>query len=256
MAQQRKIQDLFGAVRCASSAKRSRDDSEEEGNEDTDNNVAEVTMTAGAKTGAQTRTKKQKHASQFNQTWQKDRPWLICEIDRQSQKEVMFCKFCQDFNNGEVWNRTGCKRVRLESIKVHEQTNEHCNSMSLKVQVEASHHVREMLTKPKEISRNSMVKAFQCLYWLAKRNIPHSTNFEPLLDLLTQLGLDIKAKICKGANATYTSDTAIKEILMCLSEVIEAEILDDLRKNQYYSLMFDETTDVSTIEQIPGENSH
>ena len=51
-------------------------------------------------------------------------------------------------------------------------------------------------------------------------------------------------------NAQYTSTTSIREFLMCLSEVIEVQILNQLRENKYYSLMFDETTDISTIEQM------
>lgn len=253
MAQQRKIQDFFS--RASGGSKRRIDEVEEKGNTDTDESNPNVAAERNMEPGTSKRVSdgakkaKQKHASQFKPEWMKERPWLICKI--QSEKEFMFCKLCQDFNNGDVWNTTGCKRIRLESIKDHEQTNEHSNSVSRKMQAEASFHVHEMLTKPKEISHDSMVKAFQCLYWLAKRNIPHTTNFEPLLDLLAQLGLDIKSKISRGQNATYTSDTAIKEILMCLSQVIEEEILDDICKSKkYYSLMFDETTDISTIEQM------
>ena len=95
-----------------------------------------------------------------------------------------------------------------------------------------------------------MVKAFQCLYFLTKRNIPHTTNFEPLLDLLTDLGLDVKSKLCQGENAKYTSNTSIKEFLLALSDIVEMEILSELRQAKYYSLMFDETTDISTIEQM------
>ena len=76
-------------------------------------------------------------------------------------------------------------RIRLESVKLHENSTEHCDSVALRVICEVSSDVGNMLTKPKEISKENMVKAFQCLYFLAKNNIPHTTNFENLLDLLS-----------------------------------------------------------------------
>ena len=146
-------------------------------------------------------------------------------------------------------NRVACVSLRLESVKAHEICVEHRDSVSLHLQRE-TRHIGELLTNPKEISQENMVKAFQCLYFLARNNIPHTTNFEKLLDLLTQLGLDIKSKICKGANAKYTSETSIKEFCLCLGEVIEQKILSEFCENRSYALMFDETTDISTIEQM------
>ena len=42
------------------------------------------------------------------------------------------------------------------------------------------------------VSARGMEQAFYCLYFLAKQRIPHATNYEPLLDLISLLGVDIK----------------------------------------------------------------
>lgn len=75
-------------------------------------------------------------------------------------------------------------------------------------------------------------------------------NFEPLLGLLSLLGLDVKAQITAGKNATYCSQRSIQEMVTCLSDVSEDKILCELRQSEHYALMFDETTDCATVEQL------
>ena len=87
------------------------------------------------------------------------------------------------------------------------------------------------------------------MYWLAKQRIAHIWNFEPLLDLLKFLGLDIKGNIRVAKNATYTSDKSI-QMLYCLSEVIETRILNSMKESKHISIMFDETTDCTATEQL------
>jgi len=67
---------------------------------------------------------------------------------------------------------------------------------------------------------NAIQQTFECLYFLVKQKIAHTTNFEPLLDLLEYLGVNIRV----AKNATYTSRTSIQEMVLILSEVIENTI--------------------------------
>lgn len=64
------------------------------------------------------------------------------------------------------------------------------------------------------------------------------------------LGLDVKARIASGKNATYCSQRSIQEMVACLSGVIEDDILYELQQSKHYAPMFDETTDCSTVEQL------
>ena len=165
-------------------------------------NITEDTASAEKKT--------MKHASTFVHSWKESRPWLTYVPN-----EGMFCSYCQKYDKTpfgrEVWNKVGCKRIRLESVKNHEVTAEHRDSMATELIAQACTNIADQIGKPDKISEDSMVKVFQCLYFLCKNNIPHTTILEKLLDLETQLGLNIKQKICKGANAQYTSNTSIKE---------------------------------------------
>ncbi|KAL3218145.1 hypothetical protein MRX96_050848 [Rhipicephalus microplus] len=95
-----------------------------------------------------------------------------------------------------------------------------------------------------------MRQAFASMYYLCKHRIPHTTNFKPLLGLLSLLGLDVKAQTTAGKNAMYCSQRSIQEMVTCLSDVIEDKILCELRQSEHYALMFDETTDCATVEQL------
>ena len=48
-----------------------------------------------------------------------------------------------------------------------------------------------------------------------------TTNSEPLLDLISPLGIDIKYKISTAKNATYTSDKTNQDMVYIISDVIE-----------------------------------
>ena len=100
------------------------------------------------------------------------------------------------------------------------------------------------------ISAIGIAQAFLSLYFLAKQRIAHTTNFEPLLDLLSLLGVNVKAKIQIAKNAMYTSDRAVQEMNFIISEVIETRILTKRRESSHFALLFDETTDYSVTEQL------
>ncbi|KAJ8050038.1 Zinc finger MYM-type protein 6 [Holothuria leucospilota] len=95
-----------------------------------------------------------------------------------------------------------------------------------------------------------MTKVFACLYFLCKQRIAHTTNYEPLLDFIGFLGDKLKEKVFVGRNAHYTSRKSIQKYLKCLSDVLEKDILEELKSSQQFSLMFDETTDCSVREQM------
>ena len=56
-------------------------------------------------------------------------------------------------------------------------------------------------------------------YFLAKLRIAHTTNFEPLFDLLGVFGLNVKSKIKVAKNALYTSVKAIQEMVLVISRL-------------------------------------
>lgn len=120
--------------------------------------------------------------------------------------------------------------------------------MKLEAEIVATRPIQSVL-KP-VIPTKGTEQAFLSLYFLAKQRIAHTMNFEPLLDLLGLLGLNMKAKIQVAKNAMYTSDIVIQEMIFVISEVIETGIVTKMRESNHFALIFDETTDCSITEQI------
>jgi hypothetical protein len=190
---------------------------------------------------------KAKQSSKFNPDWKKGRPWLKYEPGL-----GMTCLLCQKYKklpfNRTTWNTTPCTRLRQVSITEHEATDSHTDAQKRDQETRVLQDIREAADP--EVSASAMEKAFASLYFLVKRRVAHSTNYEPLLDLLTFLGLDVKDQIRVAKNATYTSHKSIQEMLYILSEVIENDMLNELKDSEHFAIMFDESSDCTNIEQL------
>ena len=164
----------------------------------------------------------------------------------------MYCRLCQKFDKRpfgrDTWNREPSVRFRLQSVKAHEQTVAHKDAIRMEAECKTTSDIAVVIHP--EASLSEMSQVFAALYFLCKQRIAHTTNFEPILDLLGFLGNELKSKIRCGKNATYCSVKSIQENLQCMSEIIENDIIDKLRQSKHFSLLFDETTDCAVIEQM------
>lgn len=95
-----------------------------------------------------------------------------------------------------VWYGEPCKRISLESVWKYESCNSHRDSIVLEAHSKVAASPLEALQCASSCS--AMKQAFASTRYLCKHRIAHATNYEPLLDLLTVLGLDVKSKIALG----------------------------------------------------------
>ena len=151
----------------------------------------------------------------------------------------MFCTLCQKYNkrpcSNDVWNKVPCTRLRLQSILTHERSVAHKDAVQLAAAAATTENVVAAFNRP--VSAVGMEQAFYLLYFLAKRRIPHTTHYEPLLDFIGVLGIDIKSKISIAKNATYMSEKTIQEMIYIISEVIENNILNEMKNSHLFSIM-------------------
>ena len=85
---------------------------------------------------------------------------------------------------------------------------------------------------------------------MAKEDIAITTKYESLVNLVKSLGCSYLNDLSIGRNATYTSKRIVAEFLQCLSSVIESEKLDNLKCSPFFSLMTDQSTDISVLKQL------
>jgi len=110
--------------------------------------------------------------------------------------------------------------------------------------------IRQAFSSRVVAQRKALVGALRVLYWLAKEEVAHTTKFTSLKDLSISLGCDYLHELNVGRNAQYTSEQTIAELLHCLSQVIEEQILSDLQSSQFFSLMTDESTEIAVLKQL------
>ena len=102
------------------------------------------------------------------------------------------------------------------------------------------------------MNRAAVKSFFCCAHFLARQHIPHTTNFEKLVELVVLCGgADLKSFLDRtGGNAVYTSHIAVVEFMEALGTWVEELLLKRLHQASCFSIMADECTDVATIEEM------
>ena len=190
------------------------------------------------------KSKKSKHAHGFHPNWKKNRQWLSY-----IEGKGMFCTLCQKHDikpfDRDVWNKQPCRRLRLESVVDHERSNGHETAERLEIMT-IEHEDLTVAIFP-TVNMHEMKKLFSCVYFLVKQRIAHTTNLEPLLNLLDYL----EVKVQVGVNGpAYTSRSSIQDILYCMSDYLENKTINELTQTENFSLLFDVTTDCTVSEQM------
>ena len=84
------------------------------------------------------------------------------------------------------------------------------------------------------------------MHFLAKCEIAHTTDFTPLIELASLLGLFILV----GQNMKYTSECFMQETVLALAETVIEPIKEGMQASPYFSLLINETPDVSILKQV------
>ena len=80
--------------------------------------------------------------------------------------------------------------------------------------------------------------------------MPHTTKYQPLMYLLSYLGLPHLEVLNKGGNANYTSYRIVDELLTILGEEVKRLVQCQIQLSPYLGLICDETTDLSTSKAL------
>ena len=133
------------------------------------------------------------HARQsgFNKDWSRSYSWVmevegegrLCrKHNRRPQKAVV---------GKTTWVDIPCVTVTQTSLRRHDTSRSHLQAKRLEAQLCLSTRdgrLQQSFAVVESAERKAMKAAMKCLYWLAKQEIPHTTNFVGLLDLVKSLG--------------------------------------------------------------------
>ena len=111
-----------------------------------------------------------------------------------------------------------------------------------------------------ELARNThaIESIMKAVLFCGEQNIPlrghgdKDGNFNALLKYRLDVGDEPFQQFVDSAkgNAKYTSPTIQNEMLQVLGDYVQARLLADLQKARFFSLLADETQDISTQEQL------
>ena len=89
--------------------------------------------------------------------------------------------------------------------------------------------------------------------FLAKNGVAHTTNFSDIVQLVISCGTSdlqrfLHDEVCN--NAKYISTTAVTDFMHTIAQWAEMGLLQSLKLTPYYTLMGDECTNVSSMEEL------
>lgn len=207
----------------------------------------------------------------FQEKWTQMYSWLNYD----SQLDKVFCRICKNAvdlkaplpQNANVlrtmstfvkdgfssWNKS------LERFKVHEKSDLHraaalvCQSLQKGTNV----HTVMSKSKSKEMidSRTCLKKILSTIRYLAVQGLPlrghidENSNFIQLVKLRADDVPELKSWLARS-KYKWMSHDIINEILSLLSLKVQTELRQTVKKRKYFSILADETSDISINEQM------
>ena len=95
----------------------------------------------------------------------------------------------------------------------------------------------------------AVIAAMRSVYWMAKEDIA-TVKYASLLELQREQGCENLDKLSVANNATYTSRESADEFRESIAEEIHNGVLDKIRKSKMYTILIDESTDISISKQM------
>lgn len=193
------------------------------------------------------------HKTGYNKSWLSRYPDIYCatEVDG----EVLFCKLCQKWNthgaNGSaIWNEEPCRYLREDKVKEH--LTKHQHQEALRLELAKQKEIDTAMKTSEEKGVNGAIELQKVLHWLVKHNLPHTTLFESLVELVLAVDQDLLASVHKGGNAKYTSPQVVGELLTTMSDVVQEETIKELQNSPTFGLMLDEGSSAKSVRKMVG----
>ena len=204
--------------------------------------------------------RKAKHREGYNPEWKNQYPWLLPVSDDDDPRDIcgLFCELCQRYkvtqrSGAGTWVSTPCTILRKDVIERHNKSNMHKEALdreATRLSVVRHGGIQQAFERQVCAQKKALIGALKIVYTLAKQEIPLTTKYEPVLELAISLGCDYLKELEVGANARYRSHAIIGEFLQVLATVVEEQQFSLLRSSKFFSLLTDESTDISVKKQL------
>ena len=237
----------------------SYDESDDSGSEETPPRFSTPSLSPETAPPPKRTKRPAKHRrSGFDQAWCKEFSWL--EVVRNEGGSVigMMCCLCREHgkvprSGSKVWLTSPCMSLRKDKLVAHSKTSVHKAAKVAYAEQQQSRQtggIPQAFENAITCERQAIIGCCKCIYWLCKRELPHTTTYASLLTLVENLGCQYFEALRVGQNATYTSPQIAGEFLTILDGMIKEKVLNEIRQSDTYSIMIDESTDISILKQL------
>ncbi len=101
-------------------------------------------------------------------------------------------------------------------------------------------------------NRAVIQKLLRAVYFLVKHRVPHTTLYQPLIELLVANGDSVLEQHItqQPSNALYTSKFSVTMMIDAINSWLEMRLLKSLNSSPFFSVMADECQDICTQEEL------
>ena len=178
----------------------------------------------------------------FCPSWKDKFLWL------QYKDGCMYCTYCLETNKHNSYT-SGCQNFRTSDIQKHSKSRDHRSATEAYAMKLSGATVPAGFYRLTTEHEQAIVSAMRNVYWLSKEDVA-SLKYNSLNKLVELQGCECIRNLYVGENAKYTSPEVVKEMQEVLSQCIKSDIRDEIQKSPYFSIMIDESTDVSTTKAL------
>lgn len=211
---------------------------------------------------------------QFQEKWINTFPWI--KFDK--QKNRVFCSVCCDAvannaklpitaassrdiesKNAFVTNGFSSWSKALERFRAHEKSEVHRAAVEAMTHISRGHNIASALSASKQKEMKDARKALLCvlssLRYLASGGLSvrghtdENSNFIRLLQLRSDDVSELKSWLARSSYK-WTSHEIINEMMSIMSHEVIRQLATTVREAKFYSIIVDETSDISVHEQI------
>ena len=131
----------------------------------------------------------------------------------------MICSWCKKhktrnkYNKATIWSINPCITLRKDCVQRHSLSQQHKCAVELETYREASQKsggIEQALQSQIFLNSLAIKRAMQCLYWLVKYEIPHTSNYNSLVKAVEFMGCEHLRHLRHGENAKYSSQRIIQ----------------------------------------------
>ena len=190
-------------------------------------------------------------------------------------EDSIYCIICtnayhhnmiNDIKSDNSFVKTGYsnwKNARGYDKGFHQYESSKCHQQAIQKLIEIPKFTKDVatmfktnMTETQRENRTSLLNIISCLRYLACQGLPfrghgdeRDANFKQLIRFRAEVHLAF-VKWLKEKNLSYTSPEIQNEILKDMSLSILRDVVKCIKKSDFFSIMVDESSDVSNREQV------